>query len=372
VIGRAARPLSNVRMWPARYELLDGLRGLACLGVLLHHLGALFIGHYCVMIFFVISGYCITASAQSAIRARLRFGEFMGRRIRRIYPPYLAAVVFFVLTRFVRNAFHLSPVEWHASPIKWLQNLTLTQWVSDLWHPVHLPGDNPTLFVAAFWSLNYEEQFYLIVGLAVMLAVKGWLGLRTSVLALVASGMFWDFLHPNGPITGVFIEYWPHFALGACLFFALTSSPRIWPRSLFVAATGSLAVVSLWHILPWHGIVAEEGARRVYVEFAVLCSISIALLLLRPFSEFIARSHLWRPIASVGLISYSLYLIHQFNLTFVTTVVSHVLPTSTPFALQIAAKVCVHLLLATTFWYLFERPFLNHRAPTLDAVPSRA
>jgi peptidoglycan/LPS O-acetylase OafA/YrhL len=356
VSGHSMTPIRDVRVWPARYELLDGLRGLACLGVLLYHLGAVSMGHYSVMVFFVISGYCITASAQSAIRARLGFGEFMRRRVRRIYPPYLAAVVFFVLTRLIRNAFHLSPIVWRASPLQWLQNLTLTQWLSDLWHPVHLPGDNPTLFVAAFWSLNYEEQFYLAVGVAVMLASKGWLGLRTSVLALLALGLLWEFSHPNGPITGVFIEYWPHFALGACLYFALTSAPRFWPKAAFVAATGALAMFSLWNVLPWHGVIAEEAERRFYMEFAVLCPIALILLLIRPLSRSIAQSFLWRPIAWIGVISYSLYLIHQFNLTVATTV----------------AKVCVHLILATAFWYVFERPFLNRRAPSLEAAPSRA
>jgi peptidoglycan/LPS O-acetylase OafA/YrhL len=32
------------RTWPARYEMLDGLRGLACLGVSLHHLSVAPIG----------------------------------------------------------------------------------------------------------------------------------------------------------------------------------------------------------------------------------------------------------------------------------------------------------------------------------------
>jgi peptidoglycan/LPS O-acetylase OafA/YrhL len=54
--------------WPARYALLDGLRGLACLGVVLHHLGVAPIGHYCVMVFFVVSGYCIAAAASSGLR----------------------------------------------------------------------------------------------------------------------------------------------------------------------------------------------------------------------------------------------------------------------------------------------------------------
>ena len=361
---------SPSRTWPPRYELLDGLRGVASLGVLMHHLGVPTIGHYCVMIFFVISGYCITAAAESAVRARLSLAEFMRRRVRRIYPPYLAALVFFVLTRLIRNALHLKPVIWRATPIEWLQNLTLTQWVSDLFHPIIWPADNPSLFVAAFWSLNYEEQFYLIVGLGVMLAAKGRLGLRTVLFfALTAFCLTWDMLRPAGPITGLFIEYWPHFALGVCLFFVLTGSRGAAVRWLFLGATGLLAAVGLWHLFPWReGITGTDA--RFYIEFAVLAAVSIGLVLLRPFSAAIARSMPWRPVAAIGLISYSLYLIHMFNLNLVAAIVAHSLPAGAPTSLQVVAKMLLHLLLASAFWYLFERPFLNRRPPSVDQRPA--
>jgi peptidoglycan/LPS O-acetylase OafA/YrhL len=354
--------------WPARYELLDGLRGLACIGVLLHHLGVESIGHYCVMIFFVISGYCITAAAESAIRARLTFKEFMRRRVRRIFPPYLAAVGLFALTRMLKHALHPSMVAWHAGLIQWLQNLTLTQWLSDLFRPVNLPGDNSTLFVAAFWSLNYEEQFYLAVA---ALAAAGILGFRAGILALMIVGMAWDVAHPGGPITGVFIEYWPHFALGSCLFFSLAGSARTFPRWLFLSATALLAIVAMCKILPWHGLTTEK-TQRVYVEFSILSCVSFLLFVLRPYSESISRSPLWRPVALIGAISYSLYLIHQFNLNLVDTVVRYLLPTGAASVLRVVAMVSAHLLLATGFWYVFERPFLNRRPGTkaLGDVPA--
>ena len=50
------------------------------------------------------------------------------------------------------------------SPVVWINNLTMTQWLGLVFHPTH-PFDNPTLFVAGYWSLNYEEQFYLVMGL---------------------------------------------------------------------------------------------------------------------------------------------------------------------------------------------------------------
>jgi len=54
-----------------------------------------------------------------------------------------------------------------------------------------------------------------------------------------------------------------------------------------------------------------------------------------------------------------LYLIHEFNLVFAASIVAASVPASAPIILQLTAKVCVHLILATGFWFVFERPFLN-------------
>jgi hypothetical protein len=93
---------ATVNAWPSRYELLDGLRGLAALAVVLHHLRVFDGGHFAVMVFFVISGYCITASAESCRRNGLGFGQFMARRIKRIYPLH-GAPHFWPRSRFRRR-----------------------------------------------------------------------------------------------------------------------------------------------------------------------------------------------------------------------------------------------------------------------------
>jgi peptidoglycan/LPS O-acetylase OafA/YrhL len=66
------------------------------LTVVLNHLGVVngVVGHMGVMVFFVISGYCIAAATESGCRNGLGFKGFMSRRVTRIYPPYLLAVVF--------------------------------------------------------------------------------------------------------------------------------------------------------------------------------------------------------------------------------------------------------------------------------------
>jgi peptidoglycan/LPS O-acetylase OafA/YrhL len=355
-----------LRPWPARYELLDGLRGLACLGVLLYHLGIFYVGHYCVMTFFVISGYCISASAQGGVRRGLSFGGYLARRVHRIYPPYLMAVLFYAATRLLKVRLGRADF-WHPSALLWLQNLTLTQWVHDLSHPLRWPADNSALFVNVFWSLNYEEQFYLIIGVGLIVAARTRFSLTAVVLLLAALGLTWDICHPSGPLIGLFLEYWPHFAVGCCLYFVLCEHTSWLARSAFLGGTLVLGIFSAIHIFPWHADVTQN-TWRLYVELSVISAVALMLFLLRPFSEAISRSVIWAPIAAVGTISYSLYLVHQFNLVLVGSIVSAALPAGMPVVLVVAAKVMLHLCIATGFWFLCERPFLNRSAPVARAV----
>jgi peptidoglycan/LPS O-acetylase OafA/YrhL len=351
------------RTWPFRFEIMDGLRGLAALAVVAHHLGIAALGREAVMVFFVISGYCITASAESCRRKGMPLAAFMWRRLHRIYPPYFFAIGFYALTRIGKlsiGAHNDLQRPW----TDWLQNLTLTQWVSLTLHPAADAVQNPKLLVGAFWSLCYEEQFYLVVALGLLAAVSRRIPMIAVILALSVVALAWNLAFPAGYVTGVFIEYWAHFSLGAILFYVLCVHAGRAARGAFVGAVAALCLYCTCHVLPWFP--ALELARRVYVELAVASGFALFLFLVRPFSAWIARRYLWRPISALGLISYSLYLIHQFNLTLVRATVTVIAPHLWEPA-RLAAMLVLFVLIATAFWYCCERPFLNRAVPERSA-----
>src|SRR5688572_12042177 len=104
-------------MTPSRYESLDVWRGVACLLVVVFHsagyvagagfdagvraaggsafdwvlvaVGRFWVG---VPLFFVVSGYCISAAADTTRAKPGGVGRYFARRARRIYPPLWAAV----------------------------------------------------------------------------------------------------------------------------------------------------------------------------------------------------------------------------------------------------------------------------------------
>jgi peptidoglycan/LPS O-acetylase OafA/YrhL len=68
-----------------------------------------------------------------------------------------------------------------------------------------------------------------------------------------------------------------------------------------------------------HAATAHDDYRAMW-ELAFLCGVTLIFYHIRPLSRAITASPLWRPAAALGTISYSLYLIHRFNLTLQTAV----------------------------------------------------
>jgi peptidoglycan/LPS O-acetylase OafA/YrhL len=357
--------MNTSRVFPFRYELLDGLRGIAALAVVASHLGIVDVGREAVMVFFVISGYCIAASAESCRRRGTSLGGFMVRRLHRIYPPYLFAILFYALTRWVKMA--TGGVNDLDRPwLDWVQNLTMTQWFSLVLHPAPEAVQNPKLLVAAFWSLNYEDQFYLVMGLALVLALRRGTPIARVVIALAVAGVAWNCLWPGGWVTGFFLEYWIDFAVGAALFHVLCLYPTRTARFAFVGATLGLLVWGLTRIIPWGPDTLLH--ERAWTEITVAAGFALVLYFLRGISVDICRLSVWKPVAALGVISYSLYLVHQFNLFLVATVVGRLVPHAWE-PMQWCALLLLQIAIATAFWYCCERPFLNPRAGGPAAVP---
>lgn len=350
--------------WPGRFEMLDGWRGLAAVAVVLFHLGyghGFNLGHYAVIIFFVISGYCISASSTVCLQKGMGFRHYMWRRIRRIYPPYFFALMFFFATRLAK-AIAGQGGQFPTGVASWIQNLTLTQWLTLIAHPTSWAAANPTLVVAAFWSLNYEEQFYLVMGLLILFQTLMGTRLIWSICSLLVVSAVWNIWFPETSF-GFFIEYWVQFGIGCLLYFRLC---RVKSPSARLAIDGVLVLVAGVSIyMVWFANVRwTPGDRNVYLEWLVCALFALSLTLLRPLNGTFVRSKLGRLMMALGLITYSLYLVHQFNLHAAEWISGKILPSGAPAVANSALQLILLVGLGAAFWYACERPFLNRN---LDA-----
>ncbi len=205
----------GVSGWGPRYQALDAWRGLACLLVVVHHAGyalewseaggdwarglvvlAVRRMDLGVALFFVISGYCIAASADATARRGESAGSFLARRVWRIYPPYWFALLGFLLLVAGLDAAGLS--RFYHGPLgvpldapraldgwQWLGNLTLTE----TWRP-HVVGPPRQVFTGVAWSLCFEEQFYAVCCLILCVAPRRlFAGLGCVSAAILSSGV---------------------------------------------------------------------------------------------------------------------------------------------------------------------------------------
>lgn len=167
-----------------RHPGLDAIRGLAVVAVIAYHLGFLSGGFLGVDVFFVLSGYLITALALAERDRTGGFGlrAFWGRRVRRLGPAV------FVVVPVVLIAAHV--VGWDRTvygALGWDGFATLTWWMnwrqafgaeSGYW------GGAPSPFRHA-WSLAIEEQFYLLWPLVLTAALTAAQRLRRSMRSTV-------------------------------------------------------------------------------------------------------------------------------------------------------------------------------------------
>lgn len=166
-----------------RFAELDGLRALAVVSVILFHCevtGLLSAGFFGVDIFFMISGFIITAKLMDEFRENgdFRFSRFYFRRLKRLLPPVVGLIVLAAATvPTAQGAFDQFRSDVPAA----------LAYVSNWWQIHHQQSyfDTTPLVLKHLWSLAVEEQFYFVWPLLAWIALKRFGERATGVLALL-------------------------------------------------------------------------------------------------------------------------------------------------------------------------------------------
>jgi peptidoglycan/LPS O-acetylase OafA/YrhL len=308
-----------------RYHSLDLWRAFACLLVVISH--SIFyryaandgggLGYFLIEVtarfwlgvplFFVISGYCITAAANARRGEERPLREYLRRRVRRIYPPYWIAVALAALFAIVIEALrpgllhdrvHPMNLPTLLSPSQWFGVLTLTE----TWRPL-LGGPANGWVLGAAWSLCYEEQFYLVTGLALLLPARRFFpalfGLAVLVVVLLVIGP-----HPWMPVAGTLFDgRWLQFAAGVAVYYYLHEATPHARR----ATMGILIAALVWSVVSRHHapLIGKEPLERI-----VAILFSLVLIGLYRYDDAVRQCRWLRPSLALGTITYSLYLIH--------------------------------------------------------------
>ena len=332
---------------------VDGLRALAVLPVILYHAGfELFSGGYVgVDVFFVISGYLITAILYREIQAgTFTIGRFYERRIRRLYPAVTAvtlaclpfAWLLLLPSEFRDFLFSVASVQIFASNLYFWTQSDYFGSAAELTPLLHT------------WSLAVEEQFYLIFPFVLILLRRLSLRLLLTVLSLgaLASLALAQELIDSHASASFFLlptRAWEMLA-GSLLALGMSEAGtrHRWLGNL--AALAGVGMIGASTFL-YHSGTPFPG---VYALVPVVGTVLVIAFATR--ETLVGRVLALRPLVFIGTVSYSAYLIHQplFAFARIYTMRSLNLP-------LVLGLVGVTFLLAYFSWKFIENPFRQRR-----------
>lgn len=357
-----------------RVGALDGIRGLALVGVLLYHAmpGSFPGGYLGVEVFFVLSGFLIVSLLLDEERATGGIGWFAyaGRRVRRVMPALIAFLVVLVVLGPLMasgDAFRLrADVLWSV--------IGLTNW--------HLIRDGASYFgqlgrpplARHLWSLAVEIQFYAVAPIVVAVLARRRVGTGVALLAggIGGSALIMAVLFRAGDPSRAY--YGTDARIGALLTGALLAllvtrahlDVRMWAwrhRSAMGAA-GLATLVALF-------TVAGETSRWMYPAGFVLCRLATVALILATLERgalataFGSRVPRW-----LGTRSYSIYLWHWPLVALLRPRIDVGWSPATSIVVGLAGA----LVLGELSYRWVERPFLRRRARrmfTPERLPTR-
>ena len=334
---------------------IDGLRAIAVLSVVFFHLSrdTLAGGYLGVDMFFVLSGYLITAIIwREVVEGHFSIILFYDRRIRRIIPALL--LVLFVTTAV--SVALLLPTDLVGYGRSVLATLIFSANIY-FWRDTNYfsaaAEQKPLLHL---WSLGVEEQFYLVFPLLLLLLARWWprrVLLAVAVLTVVSLAANVSASIVGGSVPAFFLLPTRAWELGIGGVLALLPA-RATPTDKaagWIAAIGALATaVAILHPLDTYG----------YIPAALPVVVGTALLVLsgRTRRPFVNRLLEWRPLVFIGLISYSLYLWHWPIIVFgqYYLVREFTIP-------EMLGSLALMTASAVVTWRFVERPFRGNAIP---------
>ncbi|MBM4407044.1 MAG: hypothetical protein FJ038_00245 [Chloroflexi bacterium] len=365
-----AAPAPARSWWPGRLGHLtglDGLRAIAVVAVLLYHsdLDVMPGGFLGVDVFFVISGYLITALllAEWARRGTIGLRRFWLRRARRLLPAVfflLAGVMVFTLVALPDEVARLRSDA--AAALAYVTNWYLVFHEQSYFESVGRPSP-----LGHLWSLAVEEQFYLLwppalITLLVLFRRQGAL-LVTLLLAWLSGIWMAALFDPDVDPSRIYFGTDTRtlgLLVGAALAFvwvpdraAMAAHAGATRRRLrgFAADAAAVASLALLCVLFLSLTAYDEFLYLGGLQFVALLSALIIALVVRP-GGMVGRVLEWGPIRWLGVRSYSIYLWHWP--VFVVTRPGIDVPFDGATALAI--RLGVTLVLADVSYRFVERP----------------
>ena len=350
-----------------RFQQLDALRAVAIAIVMLHHYISppILLSGFGVTFLFVLSGYFAT-NTLLRLRTRMEAGrtgmsgavkDFYLRRYMRICPMYFLVLL---LTAAFNVEGARASLPWNAFFLSNIQTVVTGQWNGRF---------------APMWSLSFLEQFYLIWPFVVLIVPRR--RLVSVLIFMTALGPAWRLLCYWQDFSAINWSVSPLSSCDAVGCGALLAVARlggvnkaVLPRLIWVTRWIGLPVYVLlfaakgFHVPPWYTeVLIPLVASLTFTGLAEKAS--------RGFGGVIGWVLNNEPLAHIGRMSYSIFLLHTFS----ELLLPHVGLLGTILDSNYRSLILIPctVTLANFAWRWIERPIqeLRHRLPRpeMPAMP---
>lgn len=328
-----------------RIRYVDGLRALAVLLVVAHHVmlhspalhtpiafagwqHLMLEGSHGVDLFFVLSGFCLSYPVLQRLHsehaARFAVTRYFAKRIVRIVPPYYAAVVLMLLVPAARAGVGATDV------IKQLLFLD--------WHTAFLNG--------SFWTLCVEFRWYFLFPIALALWIRA---PRAFWAVASASVLLYGITRVHAPDVGTLLP----FMLGIAAADFEIRAVRTERLALVLLPIAILCALVLEQSASMPSPYGAESSIFFVQTNPGWQIAAFAFVLLAGRVSTLRGVLSFAPLVAVGIASYSIYLVHEPVVTMLQTRL-HV-----PFTGSMLLSYAGALAVGFAFWALFEREWMS-------------
>lgn len=244
-------------------------------------------GHEAVIVFFVLSGFLVGGRGFERIRnGTMNVGSYAIDRFARIFPPLVAAIIFYYITSLVIPH-------------------TPFSWATAIGNLFSLQGICCESLVSPFWSLSYEVWFYIILGsLAVLLKSKKDSRIIMSLIVFVAAVSVF--------VMGLKMHYLLIWMMGALAYLIRPKNKSKWV--LLLSLVGLFASILYWQLSKDTKSIefAVEGTNKQLVEMIMslmVCLLIQQVILFEPSNRI--TKWIEKKVGGMAKFSYTLYLSHR-------------------------------------------------------------
>jgi peptidoglycan/LPS O-acetylase OafA/YrhL len=289
------------------YDFLDGIRAVAVSLVVLFHFDLLGLpgGFLGVDMFFVISGFLVSdlilRNIASGNFSLLRFFE---RRVYRILPALYASLIFVM----VAGYFLLLPVDLAQTAVSARASALLFANIHFHSTIEYFNQGSRFWMLLHHWSLSVEEQFYLIFPFVLVLLSALKVPLRRVIpLLLIAALLYSLSLSMRAPSAAFYLvqaRFW-EFLVGAqiAILPRAIKMPRGYAEAISVIAISAILMSARWVSEP-------SDLHRLATVVPVAATAALIWANINSSSTRVGRLLSIGWVRKIGLISYSMYILH--------------------------------------------------------------